>query len=79
MFKLFIVGEIGVFEFVGCGIVVKMMFVLIFKVMCLCVLVIGGVGFVGSYFVDRFMERGNIVIVVDNFFIGCKENIMYYL
>lgn len=43
-----------------------------------CIVVIGGVGFVGSYLVDRFIECGDSVIVVDNFFIGCKENVMYY-
>jgi len=43
------------------------------------VLVTGGAGFVGSHLVDRLMERGNIVIVADNFFTGRKENIMHHL
>ncbi|CAD6342792.1 unnamed protein product, partial [Miscanthus lutarioriparius] len=36
------------------------------------VLVTGGAGFVGSHLVDRLVERGDSVIVVDNFFTGRK-------
>ena len=43
------------------------------------VLVTGGAGFVGSHLVDRLLERGDAVIVVDNFFTGRKENIMHHL
>ena len=43
------------------------------------VLVTGGAGFVGSHLVDRLLERGDSVIVVDNFFTGRKENIMHNL
>lgn len=41
------------------------------------VLVTGGAGFVGSHLVDRLLERGDSVIVVDNFFTGRKENLMH--
>ncbi|KAH7573560.1 hypothetical protein ACOSP7_007306 [Xanthoceras sorbifolium] len=43
------------------------------------VLVTGGAGFVGSHLVDRLMERGDSVIVVDNFFTGRKENVVHHL
>ncbi|KAG6555769.1 hypothetical protein Mapa_003009 [Marchantia paleacea] len=39
------------------------------------VVVTGGAGFVGSHLVDRLMDRGDSVIVVDNFFTGRKENL----
>lgn len=42
------------------------------------VVVTGGAGFVGSHLVDRLMERGDNVIVVDNFFTGRKENVMHH-
>jgi len=42
------------------------------------VVVTGGAGFVGSHLVDRLMERGDTVIVVDNFFTGRKENVMHH-
>ncbi|KAG2597268.1 hypothetical protein PVAP13_5KG196500 [Panicum virgatum] len=43
------------------------------------VLVTGGAGFVGSHLVDRLVERGDSVIVVDNFFTGRKGNIAHHL
>jgi UDP-glucuronate decarboxylase len=73
------VGEIGASELVGRGTVAKTMPVPIPKATRLRVLVTGGAGFVGSHLVDRLMERGNIVIVADNFFTGRKENIMHHL
>ncbi len=42
------------------------------------IVVTGGAGFVGSHLVDRLMERGDNVIVIDNFFTGRKENIMHH-
>ncbi|XP_059453879.1 UDP-glucuronic acid decarboxylase 2-like [Corylus avellana] len=42
------------------------------------VLVTGGAGFVGSHLVDRLMERGDSVIVVDNLFTGRKENLVHH-
>eukprot|EP00897_Mesotaenium_endlicherianum_P009140 jgi/Mesen1/8254/ME000445S07409 len=42
------------------------------------IVVTGGAGFVGSHLVDRLMERGDQVIVVDNFFTGRKENVMHH-
>jgi UDP-glucuronate decarboxylase len=66
-------------EPLGRGSVVKNVPVPIPKATRLRVLVTGGAGFVGSHLVDRLMERGNIVIVADNFFTGRKENIMHHL
>ncbi len=66
-------------EPLGRGTVAKSMPVPIPKATRLRVLVTGGAGFVGSHLVDRLMERGNIVIVADNFFTGRKENIMHHL
>lgn len=42
------------------------------------VLVTGGAGFVGSHLVDRLIDRGDGVIVVDNFFTGRKENLAHH-
>ncbi|XP_066380044.1 UDP-glucuronic acid decarboxylase 2-like [Miscanthus floridulus] len=41
------------------------------------VVVTGGAGFVGSHLVDRLLERGDSVMVVDNFFTGRKENLAH--
>jgi len=40
-----------------------------------CVLVTGGAGFLGSHLVDRLMNRGYFVRVVDNLSTGSSENI----
>jgi len=40
-----------------------------------CVLVAGGAGFIGSHIVDRLMEEGMEVTVLDNFYSGVLENI----
>ncbi|KAK4779822.1 hypothetical protein SAY87_015928 [Trapa incisa] len=42
------------------------------------IVVTGGAGFVGSHLVDRLIQRGDSVIVVDNFFTGRKENVMHH-
>lgn len=41
--------------------------------------VTGGAGFIGSHLVDRLLERGDEVIVVDNLFTGSKRNIEHHL
>jgi len=43
------------------------------------IVVTGGAGFVGSHLVDRLLERGDSVIVVDNFFTGRKENVLHHM
>ncbi|RZC94113.1 hypothetical protein C5167_016807 [Papaver somniferum] len=43
------------------------------------IVVTGGAGFVGSHLVDRLINRGDSVIVVDSFFTGRKENVMHHL
>lgn len=39
------------------------------------ILVTGGAGFIGSNVVDRYIEEGHSVVVVDNLFTGKKENL----
>ena len=39
------------------------------------VLVTGGAGFIGSNIVDRLLEQGNIVVCLDNFSTGKRENV----
>ncbi len=39
------------------------------------VLVTGGAGFIGSHLVDRLLAGGHRVLVVDNFFLGTRENL----
>ena len=43
------------------------------------ILVIGGVGFIGSILSERLMNEGNDVICLDNFCMGSKENVLYML
>ncbi|GAB3341217.1 hypothetical protein GCM10027452_13700 [Micromonospora halotolerans] len=43
------------------------------------ILVTGGAGFVPSHLVDRLIERGCTVVVLDNFVTGSKDNIAHLL
>ena len=43
------------------------------------ILVTGGAGFVPSHLVDRLVERGCTVVVLDNFVTGSKDNIAHLL
>lgn len=41
-------------------------------------MVTGGAGFVGSHLVDKLIDRGDEVIVIDNFFTGRKDNLVHH-
>ena len=43
------------------------------------ILVTGGAGFLGSHLCDRLIARGDVVLCVDNFFTGSKENVAHLL
>ncbi|BDP99812.1 UDP-glucuronic acid decarboxylase family protein [Aquiluna sp. KACHI24] len=43
------------------------------------ILITGGAGFLGSHLADRLIEKGNEVIVVDNFFTGSKRNVEHLI
>jgi UDP-glucuronate decarboxylase len=41
------------------------------------ILITGGAGFLGSHLCDAFIERGDDVVCIDNFFSGSKDNIRH--
>ena len=43
------------------------------------ILVTGGAGFIGSHLCGEFLNKGNEVICVNNFFTGSKQNIIHLL
>ena len=43
------------------------------------ILITGGAGFLGSHLTERLLERGEEVLVVDNFFTGSKQNLAHLL
>ncbi|MEI6208360.1 MAG: UDP-glucuronic acid decarboxylase family protein [Desulfuromonadales bacterium] len=43
------------------------------------ILVTGGAGFIGSHLCERLLDEGHDVICLDNFFTGCKDNIIHLM
>ncbi|MDX9770081.1 MAG: SDR family oxidoreductase [Tenuifilaceae bacterium] len=43
------------------------------------ILVTGGAGFLGSHLCERLLNDGNDVICLDNFFTGCKANVLHLM
>lgn len=43
------------------------------------ILITGGAGFIGSNLVEYFLEKGNKIVVLDNFSTGHRHNIQQYL
>ncbi|HOT27567.1 MAG TPA: SDR family oxidoreductase [Candidatus Ozemobacteraceae bacterium] len=43
------------------------------------IVVSGGAGFIGSHLVDRLIEQGHKVLILDNFVTGCRENVAKHL
>ena len=43
------------------------------------ILITGGAGFLGTHLTEQLLERGNEVLVADNFFTGSKQNLAHLL
>lgn len=43
------------------------------------IVVSGGAGFIGSHLVDRLIDQGHKIIILDNFVTGCRENVAKHL
>lgn len=43
------------------------------------ILITGGAGFIGSHLCEKLLQQGNEVICLDNYFTGCKQNIIHLM
>lgn len=43
------------------------------------IVVSGGAGFIGSHLVDKLVEQGHKIIILDNFITGCRDNVAKHL